>query len=99
MGTTNNVRATVLIKRAEILSLTGAGVLGAGLALLLPKVLESYAVPMVVTGIVMHAWGMYQKHRMENAKGNTRIWWVEAMYWSCWLILAALLLFIAVGSA
>jgi hypothetical protein len=82
------------IKRAELLSSLGAGVLGAGIALLLPKTLASYAIPILVLGLASHAIGMYRKHSYEQQGNSTRVWWVEALYWFCWLALAALLFFI-----
>ena len=84
------------IKRAELLSSVGAGVLGAGIALLLANILARYAVPILLLGLFAHAGGMFQKHRIEQHGENARVWWAEALYWLCWLALAALLLFILV---
>ncbi len=84
------------IKRAELLSSIGAGVLGAGIALLLANIFGRYAVPILLIGLVVHAGGMFQKHRLEQHSENVRVWWVEALYWLCWLALVALLLFILV---
>ena len=78
------------LKRAETTAAMGAGILGAGLALLLPDWLQRYAVTLLLLGLVMHAWGMYDKHRLEAGAGAARIWWVETLYWGCWIILAAL---------
>lgn len=82
------------LKRAETTSAIGAGVLGAGLALLFPDLLRSYAVPILVLGLVMHSWGMFDKHRLEVNEGAVRIWWVEALYWGCWVALAGLLVYV-----
>jgi len=82
------------IKRAELLSSIGAGVLGAGIALLLATILARYAVPILLLGLVAHSVGMFQKHRFEQSGERARVWWVEALYWLCWLGLAALLLLI-----
>jgi hypothetical protein len=84
-------------KRAELLSSVGAGVLGAGLALLLPTVLTSYAVAILLVGLVAHAWGMFQKHQLERQVEGVRLWWAEAVYWLCWLALAVLVLVIVGG--
>lgn len=84
-------------KRAELLSSVGAGVLGAGLALLFANVFAPYAVAILLVGLVSHTWGMYQKHRLETRAQSIRLWWAEALYWFCWLALAALLLVIVVG--
>jgi hypothetical protein len=81
------------MKRAELLSSLGAGVLGAGIALLLANLLANYAIPILLLGIVAHMVGMSQKHALEQ-QGNTSVWWVEGLYWFCWLALAVLLLYI-----
>jgi len=82
------------IKRAELLSSIGAGVLGAGIALLLAKFLAPYAIPILLIGLISHAAGMSRKHGLEQQSQSVRIGWAEALYWFCWLALVALLLFI-----
>ena len=47
---------------------------------------------MVVLGLVTHAWGMYDKHRLESSTGASRLWWAEMLYWLCWVTLAAFVL-------
>jgi hypothetical protein len=84
------------VKKAELLSSIGAGVLGAGIALLLANQLASYAVPILLLGLISHAAGMFQKHGLEQEGEGVRVWWVEALYWFCWLGLVALLLFVIV---
>lgn len=84
------------IKKAELLSTLGAGVLGAGIALLLANMFERYAVPILLLGLIVHAGGMFQKHRLEQLDENIRVWWEDALYWLCWLALAILLLFILI---
>lgn len=84
------------IKRAELLSSVGAGVLGAGLALLLAEALAPYAVAILLVGLCAHAGGMFEKHRRERQAQSARLWWAEGLYWSCWFALAALAVVIAV---
>ena len=84
------------VKRAELLSSLGAGVLGAGIALLLPNQLALYAIPILLLGLISHAVGMSQKHGLEQQGEVVRVWWAEALYWSCWLALAALLAWIVI---
>ena len=84
------------LKKAELLSSLGAGVLGAGIALLLPKQLAPYAIPILLLGLISHAVGMSQKHGLEGQGEAVRVWWVEALYWFCWLALAALLVWIGI---
>jgi hypothetical protein len=82
------------VKKADLLSSLGAGVLGAGIALLLPNQLAPYAIPILLLGLISHAVGMSQKHGLEQQGKVIRVWWAEALYWLCWLALAVLLLFI-----
>ena len=84
------------VKKAELLYSIGAGVLGAGIALLLANQLASYAVPILLLGLLSHAAGMFQKHGLERQDEVVRVWWVEALYGFCWLGLAALLLFVII---
>lgn len=83
------------LKRADTTSSIGAGVLGAGLALLVPNRLAAHAVPILLTGLVMHVWGMYDKHRLESRAGAARLWWAELLYWGCWAGLLALVVYVA----
>jgi hypothetical protein len=85
------------LKRAETTSSIGAGVLGAGIALLLPTYARECAILIVVLGLVMHAWGMYDKHRLETSTPVSRLWWAELLYWLCWVALAALGLYLLAG--
>jgi hypothetical protein len=82
------------LKRAELLSSLGAGVLGAGVALLLANLLTTYAIPILLLGLISHALGMFQKHGLEQKGEAIRVWWVEILYWLCWLALIVLLLLI-----
>lgn len=84
------------VKKAELLSSLGAGVLGAGIALLLPNQLAPYAIPILLLGLISHAVGMSQKHGLDQQGEVVRLWWAEASYWLCWLALAALLLLIVI---
>ena len=67
------------IKAAELLSTLGAAVLGAGVALLLQRWLVRFAVPILVVGLAVHAWGMFQKHRAESAEDVRRAPWESAL--------------------
>ena len=93
----NNPQHVALIKRADLLSSIGAGVLGAGIALLLGEAIVRYAIPILLLGLIAHSTGMFQKHRLERQEDSTRIWWAETLYWLCWLALVALLIFIIIG--
>jgi hypothetical protein len=82
------------MKKAEILSSLGAGILGAGIALLLLNQLAPYAMPILLIGLITHLMGMSRKHELEQQGESVHLWWADAVYWLCWLVLAILLLWI-----
>ena len=84
------------VKKAELLSSLGAGILGGGVALLLANLLTPYTIPILLLGLISHGVGMSQKHGLEQQGEVVRLWWAEALYWFCWLALAALLLLIII---
>ncbi len=84
------------IKAAEVASGLGGIVLGAGLALIAPEALRAFATPLLVTGLLVHAGGMTLKHRLEQAR-RAPLWWEIALFWACWVMLAALGIWLALG--
>lgn len=74
------------LKFAELTSSLGAGVLGAGIGVLLAAYLGGLGVPILVLGLVLHAWGMRDKNVIEA--GGVQPRWSIALYWACWLALA-----------
>lgn len=76
------------IKAAELAAGLGAGVLGAGLALLAADLLGPFALPILLAGLLVHGAGMTLKHRLESA-GRAPLWWENALFWACWIALAA----------
>ena len=81
------------IRKAEILSTTGAGVLGAGLGLLPGRWLAPFALALLLAGAAAHVFGMYSKHRLESRAGVRRARWEGPVYWLFWLMLAAIVLY------
>jgi hypothetical protein len=77
------------IKAAELASSLGAGVVGAGLALLAADLLGPFALPILLAGLLLHGTGMTLKHRLESA-ARAPLWWENALFWACWIALAAL---------
>ena len=84
------------LKSAELLSATGALVLGVGLGAALSAYIGSAAIPLLVAGIASHGWGMLQKHRLEAKADYAPAWWEVALYWVCWAALAVLLVLIGI---
>jgi hypothetical protein len=82
--------ASERLKRAELTSTVGAAVLGAGIALLLGDVLRPHAMVISAVGLVTHAWGMTDKHRLETHAGEAQPRWLAWVYWGCWASLLGL---------
>ncbi len=78
------------VKRAELTSSVGAGILGGGITLLLSEFLLAYALPILLLGLLTHTWGMYHKHRLQADSTAPRIRWAEWAYWACWIALVGL---------
>jgi transcription elongation factor len=55
---------------------------------LLAAWLGGLALPILAIGLVMHAWGMRDKHALEA--GAPQPAWASLLYWACWVILAGL---------
>ncbi|MEX2161552.1 MAG: hypothetical protein WD751_06510 [Anaerolineales bacterium] len=86
------------IKRADLTSSLGAGILGGGIALLLGQVLMPFAVPILLLGLLIHTWCMFHKHRLQDDSDLPRIKWAEWAYWACWVGLAGLAIYIVATS-
>jgi hypothetical protein len=84
-------------KAAELASGLGAIVLGAGLALVLPEWLRTYAFPLLIGGLLVHGAGMTLKYRLE-ARGGPPLWWERALFWLCGALLAMLGIWIAAAA-
>ena len=84
MPNTNDSR----LRFAETSSAIGAGILGVGIGTLAAAFLHGYGIAITALGLVLHAWGMTDKRRLEH--GAPRPAWSTALYWICWLALAGL---------
>lgn len=84
------------LKRAELTSSIGAAILGGGVALLYAEALSHFALAILLIGIFVHTWGMYDKRRLERQSDAPRIWWAEFLYWTCWVGIIGLALYIFV---
>lgn len=80
-------------KAADLASSLGAIALGAGLALMAHEVIEPHALHLLASGLIVHGGGMTLKHRWEKEQREPR-WWEQALFWLCWLLLAALAILI-----
>jgi len=78
------------LKQADLVSALGAAVLGAGLGAIFANWLTGFAAAAVVIGIALHGWGMFEKHRLDDTRGEPRAAWEIVLYWGCWLALGLL---------
>ncbi|MBO1905272.1 hypothetical protein KHP60_09855 [Microvirga sp. 3-52] len=83
------------LRLAELTSGVGAVVLGVGLGVLAADHIGSLGLPLLLVGAAVHAWGMFDKHRLGRQADAPEVWWEPAAYWTCWGLLALL----AVGLA
>jgi hypothetical protein len=81
---------------AELTSGVGALVLGVGLGALFVRWVGPAAGVVTLAGVVVHAFGMWAKHRLEEQTSTSRNSLVTGLYWVCWLLLAGVLLYLIV---
>lgn len=82
------------LKNAELLSLIGACVAAGGIALFLQPWLDPIKLFLLLGGLAVHAAAMFYRQRLERAAGNALTLWERSLYWSCWLILAILVIYL-----
>ena len=56
--------------------------------------MNGLAVVTLMLGALLHAWGMFDKHRLERGSAADDLWWSRALYWICWGLLGAMLLYL-----
>ena len=83
------------MKLAELTSAVGALVIGVGLGSLFSEWFGGVAGVIAIVGLLLHAFGMWDKHRLEGSTANNPAW-VVALYWVCWVLLAALVAILVV---
>jgi uncharacterized membrane protein YidH (DUF202 family) len=84
------------LKLAELTSGVGALVIGIGLGALVPQWFSRSAGLLVIAGVVTHAFGMWDKHRLDAQRHVETGRLVVALYWACWLLLAGVVVFLLV---
>jgi hypothetical protein len=80
------------LKFAELTSGIGVLVLGMGLGALFAQWLSPSAGLILFVGVITHALGMWDKHRLETQANVETGPWVAALYWVCWLLLGGVLI-------
>ena len=84
------------LRLAELTSGFGAGILGLGLGVLAAGFLSGLGWPVLIAGLLLHTWGMTDKHRLEAAQGAPTVWWSTLFYWICWVFLGGLTVYVVV---
>lgn len=90
----SDLSAVSRAKKADLAGATGAGVLGAGLGVMLAPHAAGLGPVLAVLGAVLHGWAMFEKRRLEAGAATPR--WASALWWLCWVALAALVVWIAI---
>jgi hypothetical protein len=85
------------IKFAELTSGIGALVLGVGLGSVFDQWFAPAAPAILIAGVFVHGFGMWDKRRLASSVPASDDRWVTALYWLCWLLLAAVVAFLLVG--
>jgi hypothetical protein len=83
------------LKIAELTSGVGALVLGIGLGALFSAFVADFGIVVTTTGLVLHAFGMWDKHRLEASRNSVTPGWVTAAYWVCWVLLILVVALVA----
>ena len=84
------------VKLAELTSGVGALVLGIGLGALFATWIGAAAGIVALAGVLVHAFGMWDKHSLEAQTATNGGPLVTVLYWVCWLMLAGVLVFLIV---
>lgn len=84
------------MKLAELTSGVGAVVLGVGLGALFATWVGPAAGFITLAGVAVHAFGMWDKHRLETRTESNNGRLVLALYWVCWLMLGGVLVYLIV---
>ena len=82
------------LRLADLTSGVGALVLGLGLGTLFAARIGAAAVVVTLVGLLVHAFGMWDKHRLEAQAPVGGNWLALTLYWSCWLVLAGIFVFL-----
>jgi hypothetical protein len=67
------------LKRAELASTFGASLLGGGLGVLAAPYAADLTLSVLVAGVLMHGWGMYDKHAIERDLGRPEAPWMKVL--------------------
>jgi len=83
--------------RFELLGGVGAAVLGTGVGLVFRTLLAPLAVPLLLTGLVLHGGGMWGNHRLDASPSVAMPRWTGWAYWGCWVLMTGLGVYLALS--
>ena len=86
------------MKVAELTSGVGALVLGIGLGALFAPWVHPAAIGVTTVGLVTHAFGMWDKHRLDGQTSESDFAWTTLFYWICWVGLVGIVLWLIVAA-
>jgi hypothetical protein len=75
------------LKRAELTAALGVLAAGIGLGALAGASLHGWGELLVLIGVAVHGWAMYDKRRLEAVAPSEQLWWEGPLYWLCWALL------------
>lgn len=77
-------------KRADLLSLSGAAIIGAATGAWFAAAVRPFALLVLAVGLIIHAVGMTARHRLDRKAGPLPGTW-QWIYTLCWIAIGALL--------
>lgn len=78
-------------KRADLLSLAGAILIGVAAGAWCPAAVRPVLLPILAAGLLAHAVGMTARHRLDQRAGPLPGMW-QWLYILCWIAIAAILI-------
>lgn len=94
-----NRRRWVRQRVADLTSSTGAMTIGLGAGLLLGARLAAFGPWLVLVGVLLHAWGMSERHRLLHTATVTPPLWWRTLHLACWTGLAVIVAYAGVTLA
>lgn len=80
----------VKVKILELISVLGVGTIGFGLGAFFSYYIKTYALPVILIGVLTHGLAMYKVH----ARNKKESLLVKFLYWVCWIIIIGLAIYV-----
>lgn len=79
----------------RLLATTGAALAGVGIGALFADRIGSLGLVVLATGLIAHGVGMVRHRQAQDSTGYRQASWEIAAYWICWVLIAALIFYVA----